>query len=107
MPILAFRLKPGKERHYNEYDIQMGLAEFCFMVPAYKMAPAASDMHLLRVCLRVGFDLDMAAMLARHLEQVIAKLEKHSSAAVSSPGQEYEVRQQELAKEFKRRAGPC
>lgn len=113
----------------------MGLAEYRFMVPAYKMAPAAmraaqhhnsacrvpakggstaragpghpgsgapagaepalvrpctlsasglmapthgmsrllcpprSDMHLLRVCLRVGFDLEMAGMLARHLGQ--------------------------------------
>lgn len=34
-------MHPGGRRHYNEYDIQMGLAEFCFMVPAYKMAPAA------------------------------------------------------------------
>ena len=32
-----------------------------------------SDMHLLRVCLRVGFDLEMADMLAHHLEQVGVK----------------------------------
>ncbi|KAL4443896.1 hypothetical protein ABPG75_011633 [Micractinium tetrahymenae] len=107
MPVLAFRLKPGQERHYNEYDIQMGLSEFRFMVPAYKMAPAASDMHLLRVCLRVGFDLEMAEMLARHLRQIIDKLDKHTSAAVPSPGKEYEKQQQELAKEFKQHAGPC
>lgn len=37
--------------------------------PGPVAAPPCSDMHLLRVCLRVGFDLDMAAMLARHLEQ--------------------------------------
>ncbi|PSC74807.1 glutamate decarboxylase [Micractinium conductrix] len=110
MPVLAFRLKPlegGNKRPYNEYDIMMGLGEHRWMVPAYTMAPAASDMHLLRVCLRVGFDLEMADMLAHHLEQVISKLEKHTSPAVPSPGQAYVEEQSQRAKEFKRRAGPC
>lgn len=34
-------LPPHGHRHYNEHDIMMGLAEYRFMVPAYKMAPAA------------------------------------------------------------------
>lgn len=34
------------------------------------MAPAATDMHLLRVCLRVGFDLEMADLLAHHIQLV-------------------------------------
>ena len=43
-------------------------------VPAYKMAPGATDMHLLRVCLRVGFDLEMADLLAHHIELVCLPL---------------------------------
>lgn len=39
-------------------------------VPAYKMAPGVTDMHLLRVCLRVGFDLEMADLLAHHIQLV-------------------------------------
>ncbi|PRW60624.1 glutamate decarboxylase [Chlorella sorokiniana] len=77
------------------------------MVPAYKMAPGATDMHLLRVCLRVGFDLEMADLLAHHVELVLDKLDKHTSGSVQSPGQAYEQEQAKLAKEFKQRAGPC
>ena len=115
-------------------------------VPAYKMAPGASHMHLLRVCLRVGFDLEMADLLVHHVNlvgasvcsilarspagcplgqsilsaagqpaarplpsppcrkgcstgptcpmpQVLDKLDRHTSAAVQSPGQAYEQEQ--------------
>lgn len=50
-------------------------------VPAYKMAPAATDMHLLRVCLRVGFDLEMADLLAHHIQLVSTSSLQHVAAA--------------------------
>lgn len=42
-----------------------------------------------------------------HHKQVIAKLDKHTSSAVTSPGQAYQAEQAELAHELKMRAGPC
>jgi hypothetical protein len=39
--------------------------------------------------------------------QVIDRLDKHTSRAVTSPGQAYEQRQAELGSEYKKRAGPC
>ena len=45
------------------------------------MAPAATDMHLLRVCLRVGFDLEMADLLAHHIQLVSTSSLQHVAAA--------------------------
>lgn len=114
MPVLAFRLKPAaggllgsSGRPYNEYDIMHRLQQFRWMVPAYVMAPAASHIHLMRVCIRVGFDLEMAEKLVADLVQVVAMLDKHTSRLVESEGQAFLKEQEERQKDMKQHAGPC
>lgn len=85
MPVLAFRLKPlgpdQEERGYDEFDIMHGLKEYRFMVPAYRMAPQISHIKLLRICLRVGFDLPMADTFVEHLLAVIKWLDGQHGGA--------------------------
>eukprot|EP00887_Chlorella_sp_A99_P001640 scaffold8.g1640.t1 len=94
-------------RPYNEYDIMHRLQQFRWMVPAYVMAPAASHIHLMRVCIRVGFDLEMAEKLVADLVQVVAMLDKHTSRLVESEGQAFLKEQEERQKDMKQHAGPC
>lgn len=39
--------------------------------------------------------------------QVLEKPDRHTTSAVPLPGQAYQERQEQLAQEFKQRAGPC
>lgn len=85
LPVVAFRLKPGLQKQYDEYDIMYRLKEFRFMVPAYKMAPKAQHIRLLRACIRPGFDLELAQFLIDSLNEVIDWLDKHGAAADKGP----------------------
>ena len=82
LPVVALSLKKGgegKERGYDEYDVVDMLKQYRVMVPAYKMAPNAGHIKLLRVCLRQGMDFQLGQWLVDSLCEVIAFLDEHGS----------------------------
>jgi glutamate decarboxylase len=77
LPVVAFRLKPELQKDYDEFDIMHRLKEHKFMLPAYKMAPDAQHIKLLRACIRPGFDMELAEDLVKSLKGVIEWLDEN------------------------------
>ena len=55
LPLVAFRLKPRDDVHYDEFTIAHQLRERGWVVPAYTMAPHSEKLKLMRVVVREDF----------------------------------------------------
>ncbi|KAI9889317.1 MAG: hypothetical protein M1814_005560 [Vezdaea aestivalis] len=55
LPLVAFRLDPALDKHYDEFAIAHQLRERGWVVPAYTMAPHTESMKLMRVVIREDF----------------------------------------------------
>ena len=75
MPLLAFKLRDDFNRGYSVYDISYKLRAYGWQVPAYTLAEACKDVSILRVVAKEGFTYDLAALLVKHVREVIADLE--------------------------------
>lgn len=90
LPVVAFRLKPELKKEYDEFDIMHRLKEHKFMLPAYRMAPEAQHIKLLRACIRPGFDLELAEDLVESLSGVIQWLDEYGGGEKKESGGEGE-----------------
>ena len=55
LPLVAFRLDPKKNHHYDEFAVAHHLRERGWVVPAYTMAPHSEELKLMRVVVREDF----------------------------------------------------
>ncbi|KAF2202855.1 glutamate decarboxylase [Delitschia confertaspora ATCC 74209] len=55
LPLVAVKLDPKKEKHYDEFAIAHQLRERGWVVPAYTMAPHCERMKMMRVVVREDF----------------------------------------------------
>lgn len=55
LPLVAFRLDPKLNKHYDEFAIAHQLRQRSWVVPAYTMAPHTEDLKMLRVVVREDF----------------------------------------------------
>ena len=55
LPLVAFRLDPKSNKHYDEFALAHQLRERGWVVPAYTMAPHSEELKLLRVVVREDF----------------------------------------------------
>jgi len=55
LPLVAFRLDPAMNKHYDEFAIAHHLRERGWIVPAYTMAPHSDKLKLMRVVIREDF----------------------------------------------------
>jgi glutamate decarboxylase len=55
LPLVAFRLDPKADKHYDEFALAHQLRERGWIVPAYTMAPNSEELKLLRVVVREDF----------------------------------------------------
>ncbi|RDL39489.1 Glutamate decarboxylase [Venustampulla echinocandica] len=55
LPLVAFRLDPKTNKHYDEFAIAHHLRERSWIVPAYTMAPHTNQLKMLRVVVREDF----------------------------------------------------
>jgi glutamate decarboxylase len=55
LPLVAFRLGPKQDRHYDEFALAHQLRVRGWVVPAYTMAPHTEDLKMLRVVVREDF----------------------------------------------------
>ena len=79
IPAICFRIKPGEDPGYTLYDVSDRLRMRGWQVPAFALTGGASDINVMRVMCRRGFDLDMAALLLRDFKAAIAFFAKHSA----------------------------
>ncbi|MGH9071060.1 MAG: glutamate decarboxylase, partial [Acidimicrobiales bacterium] len=69
LPLVCFRLIG--ERPYSVFDISARLRERGWIVPAYTLAPDATDVAVLRVVVREGLSRDMADLLVGDLDRAV------------------------------------
>ncbi|EPE29920.1 PLP-dependent transferase [Glarea lozoyensis ATCC 20868] len=55
LPLVAFRIDPKSNKHYDEFAIAHQLRQRSWVVPAYTMAPHTNDLKMLRVVVREDF----------------------------------------------------
>lgn len=55
LPLVAFRLDPKSNKHYDEFHLAHHLRSRSWVVPAYTMAPHTEEMKMLRVVVREDF----------------------------------------------------
>jgi len=55
LPLVAFRLDPKLDKHYDEFALAHQLRSRSWVVPAYTMAPHTEDLKMLRVVVREDF----------------------------------------------------
>jgi len=73
LPLVAFRLKG--EYNFNEFDIARELRQRQWVVPAYTMAPKATDLRMLRIVLREDFTRSRCILFLRDLDASVKHLE--------------------------------
>ncbi len=74
IPVIAFQLKDGTP--YTVFDVSHELRARDWQVPAYTMPADATDVAVLRIVVRDGFNADLASRLAGDIEAVCAALAK-------------------------------
>jgi glutamate decarboxylase len=83
LPLVCFRLVG--ERPYTVFDISARLRERGWIVPAYTLAPNATDVTVLRVVVREGLSRDMADLLVADLDRTVHELDGVGSCTVPDP----------------------
>lgn len=73
LPLVCFRLLG--ERAYTVFDISARLRQRGWIVPAYTLAPDATDVAVLRVVVREGLSRDMADLLVADLDRTVHELD--------------------------------
>ncbi|QEC47637.1 glutamate decarboxylase [Baekduia soli] len=73
LPVLAFSVA-APDAGWTVYDVSERLRAHGWIVPAYPMPQGLEDLHVLRIVVRNGFSRDMAGLLVRDLQSVVARL---------------------------------
>ncbi len=94
LPVVCFSLagKPG----FSVFDLSALLRQRGWIVPAYKMAPDAQDVEVLRIVVREGLSRDLAAELVDDIGAAIDHLAAgrgvdHPSSPAASPAPGHRV----------------
>ena len=77
IPAVCFRIKQGAEPGYTLYDMSDRLRMSGWQVPAFAMSGNASDVSVMRIMCRRGFDLDMAALFLRDFRAALSFFSRH------------------------------
>lgn len=76
LPLVAFRLDPSHGHKFDEFAIAHQLRERGWVVPAYTMAPDASDLKMMRVVVREDFSRSRCDALICDLKLAMTELVK-------------------------------
>ncbi|KAI9668587.1 MAG: hypothetical protein M1831_001026 [Alyxoria varia] len=74
LPLVAFRLNPKDNRHYDEFAVAHQLRERGWVVPAYTMAPHSEQLKLMRVVVREDFSRSRCDALIKDIGIVLETL---------------------------------
>ena len=84
IPAICFRIKEGADPGYTLYDVSDRLRMRGWQVPAFLLAGGASDISVMRIMCRRGFEMDMASLLVRDFKASLAFLGKHGAPKISA-----------------------
>jgi len=82
LPLVAFRLDPAQEKHYDEFAIAHNLRERGWIVPAYTMAPHSEKLKLMRVVIREDFTKPRCDSLLLDIHHALETLDKMKPADI-------------------------
>ncbi|KAI9766877.1 MAG: hypothetical protein M1840_006174, partial [Geoglossum simile] len=71
LPLVAFRLNPEHNHHYDEFAVAHQLRERGWVVPAYTMAPHSNELKLMRVVVREDFSRSRCDILICDIQLAI------------------------------------
>ena len=81
LPLVAFRLNPADEHHYDEFAVAHQLRERGWVVPAYTMAPHSEKLKLMRVVVREDFSRARCDTLIKDIKlalQTLGEMDKET-----------------------------
>ncbi|KAI9721186.1 MAG: hypothetical protein M1812_002347 [Candelaria pacifica] len=76
LPLVAFRLDPKKNHHYDEFAVAHQLRQRGWVVPAYTMAPHSEKLKLMRVVVREDFSKSRCDQLVADIKLAVETLNK-------------------------------
>lgn len=76
LPLVACRLDPEQNKHYDEFAIAHQLRERGWVVPAYTMAPHSEKLKLMRVVVREDFSRSRCDALIQDFKLALQVLDK-------------------------------
>lgn len=76
LPLVAFRLNPDDDHHFDEFAIAHNLKERGWVVPAYTMAPHSDKLKLMRVVVREDFSKSRCDSLIHDIQMALETLSK-------------------------------
>jgi len=84
IPAICFRIREGAKLDYTLFDVSDRLRMRGWQVPAFLLAGGASDIAVMRIMCRRGFEMDMAALLVEDFKAALAFLDKHGAPKISA-----------------------
>jgi glutamate decarboxylase len=87
LPLVAFRLNPDHQHHFDEFAISHQLRQRGWVVPAYTMAPNASSTKMMRVVVREDFSRSRCDALITDLSMAVNELKKMDAQALDQQRQ--------------------
>jgi glutamate decarboxylase len=82
LPLVAFRLNPEADKHYDEFALAHQLRERSWVVPAYTMAPHTNDLKMLRVVVREDFSKSRCDQLLKDFKLCMQVLDNMDANAI-------------------------
>jgi len=76
LPLVAFRLNPERQHHWDEFALAHLLRERGWVLPAYTMAPHSDKLKLMRVVVREDFSRARCDALVSDIRQSVISLMK-------------------------------
>lgn len=74
LPLVAFRLDPGREGEHDEFALAHLLRERGWVVPAYTMAPHSEKLKLMRIVVREDFSRSRCDILVNDIKMAMSQL---------------------------------
>lgn len=68
LPLVAFRLNPASQKHFDEFAIAHQLRSRGWIIPAYTMAPHTNNLKMLRIVIREGFSKSRCEQLLQDIK---------------------------------------
>jgi glutamate decarboxylase len=84
IPAVCFRINKDADPGYTLYDVSDRLRMRGWQVPAFLLNGGASDVTVMRIMCRRGFEMDMASLLIQDYKSALAFLTKHGAPKISA-----------------------
>jgi glutamate decarboxylase len=75
IPVFAWKIKDGRQTHWDLHDVSHVMRERGWQVPAYPLAADMADTVIMRVVVRNGFSMDLADLFLQDLQRSVQHLD--------------------------------